>query len=122
MFLGDFNIDVNSPDNEDSIQFIEMCDAVDLQQHIKQETHISGNTLNLVLNECVNSEGLWYTNWTVRPQHACNRHLNIQKSSVIGKKVKFQNWKRVSLKPLIEAVENLCLNYDLTLLMILYTV
>ena len=47
MFLGDFNIHVNNADNEDAIQFIEMCDAVGLQQ----ETHISGNTLDLVLNE-----------------------------------------------------------------------
>ena len=48
-FLGDFNI-------HDVIYFIEMYDAVGLQQHIKQETHISGNKLDLVLNECGNSE------------------------------------------------------------------
>ena len=47
MFLGDFNIHENSPDNEDVIQFIEISDALGLQQHVKQETHISGNTLDL---------------------------------------------------------------------------
>ena len=54
MFLWDFNIHVNSPDNEDAIQFFEMCDTVSLQQHTKQETHISGNTMDLGLNECGN--------------------------------------------------------------------
>ena len=45
LLLGDFNIHVNNPDKGDAKQFIEMCYAVGLQQHMKQETHISGNTL-----------------------------------------------------------------------------
>ena len=45
MFLGYFNIHVNNPDNEDAIQFIEMCDAVGLQQHIKpRDTHFRQHT------------------------------------------------------------------------------
>ena len=53
---GDFNIHVDNPYNKDARQFIEMLNAVCLQQHTKQETHISGNTLDLVLNGCGNSE------------------------------------------------------------------
>ena len=56
MLLGDINIHLNNLYNKDVIQFHEICNAIGLQQHIKKETHISGSTLDLVLNERGNSE------------------------------------------------------------------
>ena len=91
MYLGDFSIHVNNPDNEDAIQFIEMCAAVGLQQHIKQETHISGNTLDLVLNECGNSEKICYvqTGAYLSDHYIVLIVPEYPRSIVVTKKVKF---------------------------------
>ena len=106
MFL-DSNIHVNNPDNKAAIQFIEMCDGVGLQQHIKQETHISGNTLDLLLNECGKSEMICDVQTLPYLSNHCVVLITPEytKSMVTAKKVKFQNRKRVCLEPLTEAVE-----------------
>ena len=91
IFLGNFNIHVNNPDNEDAIQFIEMCDAVGLQQHIKQETHISDNTLDLGLNEHWNRKKICDVQTGPYLSNNCVVliALEYQKSTVIAKKVTF---------------------------------
>ena len=95
------------------MQFIEICDSVSIQQHIKQETHISGNTLDLELNECGDSEEICdVQTGPFLPEH-CVVLIAIEfpKSTVIAKKVKFKNWKKVSVEP-YNNVNSLSLNYD----------
>ena len=55
VYVGDFNLHVNNIMETDSQQFLDMAQALGLLQHVKFETHRLGNTLDLILTECVSS-------------------------------------------------------------------
>jgi hypothetical protein len=46
---GDFNIHVNNSSDPHSVQFLTLLDSFNLQQHVSAPTHISNNTLDLVI-------------------------------------------------------------------------
>jgi hypothetical protein len=48
-FVGDFNIHCNKPEEKNVHQFVEILSSMDLQQHITEPTHKSGNTLDLII-------------------------------------------------------------------------
>ncbi|XP_064653237.1 uncharacterized protein LOC135503563 [Lineus longissimus] len=45
----DFNIHVNDPHDNEARRFLEVLDTFGLQQHVSGPTHVSGNTLDLIL-------------------------------------------------------------------------
>ena len=49
--VGDINIHVKDVTNGDAKQFIDMCKAIGLDQHVNFATHYQGHTLDLVLTE-----------------------------------------------------------------------
>ena len=51
VLLGDFNIHVNRLDNQDTQAYIDTMEALGLVQHIDQQTHQLGNTLDLIYTE-----------------------------------------------------------------------
>ena len=51
VLLGDFNIHVNKLDNQDTQAYLDTMEALGLEQHIDQQTHQLGNTLDLVYTE-----------------------------------------------------------------------
>ena len=51
IILGDFNLHVNDPCDDNDMNFIETTQAVALEQDMKFPTHTSGNTLDLLLTE-----------------------------------------------------------------------
>ena len=51
VLLGDFNIHVNKLDNQDTQAYLDTMEALGLIQHINQQTHQLGNTLDLVYTE-----------------------------------------------------------------------
>ena len=51
LLVGDFNIHVKVVTNGDAEQFIDMCEAIRLDQHVNFVTHYQGHTLDLVLTE-----------------------------------------------------------------------
>ena len=48
VLLGDFNVHVNKLDNQDTQSYLDTMEALGLVQHIDQQTHKLGNTLDLV--------------------------------------------------------------------------
>ena len=52
--LGDFNLHVNDPNDDNAMNFIESTQAIALEQHVNFSTHLSGNTLDLVFTEQFN--------------------------------------------------------------------
>ena len=48
VLLGDFNIHINKLDNQDTQAYLDTMEALGLVQHIDQQTHQLGNTLDLV--------------------------------------------------------------------------
>ena len=51
LIVGDFNIHVEDVTNGDAEQFIDMCKAIGLDQHVNFATHHNEHTLDLVLTE-----------------------------------------------------------------------
>ena len=51
VIFGDYNMDVNNPNNEDAANFLETNSALGLKQHVTFATHTSGNTLDLIFTE-----------------------------------------------------------------------
>ena len=50
IFLGDFNVHVNNPEDTDAVDFIMTTEALGLDQHVDFCTHNKGHTLDLVLS------------------------------------------------------------------------
>ena len=51
VYLGDFNIHINSEICNDAQQFKDTIDVLGLQKHVFVPTHNSGNTLDLIMTE-----------------------------------------------------------------------
>ena len=51
VLLGDFNTHINKLDNQDTQAYLDTMEALGLVQHIDQQTHQLGNTLDLVYTE-----------------------------------------------------------------------
>ena len=49
IMAGDFNIHVNVPSDNDTVRFLDLLSSMGLQQHIDFPTHVSGNTLDLLI-------------------------------------------------------------------------
>ena len=49
LYLGDFNLHVNNSKDMEAVQFLDMIEALGLNQNIKGATHRLGNTLGLIL-------------------------------------------------------------------------
>ncbi len=49
LITGDFNIHVNNPSDAHSSQFLTLLESFNLRQHVSVSTHISSNTLDLVI-------------------------------------------------------------------------
>ena len=49
LITGDFNIHVNNQSDAHSVQFLSLLDSFNLKQHVSSSTHISNNTLDLVI-------------------------------------------------------------------------
>ena len=54
IILGDFNLHVNDPNDDNAMNFIESTQALALEQHVNFSTQTSGNTLDLVFTELFN--------------------------------------------------------------------
>ena len=52
---GDFNTYVNMQLDNDSSRFLDLLSSMDLQQHVVLPTHISGNTLDLLITRTLDS-------------------------------------------------------------------
>ena len=55
IMAGDFNIHVNVPSDNDTVRFLDLLSSMGLQQHIDFPTHVSGNTLDLLITRSSDS-------------------------------------------------------------------
>ena len=54
IMVGDFNLHINSPNDDDACNIMEITQVLGLHQNITFPTHILGNTLDLILSEANN--------------------------------------------------------------------
>ena len=55
VLTGDFNIHVNIESDSDAVRFLDLLSSMGFQQHISFPTHISGNTLDLLISRTLDS-------------------------------------------------------------------
>ena len=51
LLMGDFNIHIGRPDDLNTIIFSDLLDSLNPRNNISFQTHISGHTLDLILND-----------------------------------------------------------------------
>lgn len=49
IITGDMNIHVDDPNDIDACQFVDLLVSLGVQQHVNQQTHIHGHTLELII-------------------------------------------------------------------------
>ena len=54
ILVGDFNLHINNPNDDDACNFMETTQVLGLHQNITFPMHISGNTLDLIFSEANN--------------------------------------------------------------------
>ena len=54
MIIGDFNFHLDGPNDRAAARFRGMLDVFDLKQHVKDSTHKSGHTLDLLIRRAGN--------------------------------------------------------------------
>ena len=99
LIVGDFNIHVEDVTSGDAEQFIDMCKAIGLDQHVNFTTHHHGHTLDLVLAEL--NSAIQVSN--IKPGEYISDHclvdfiINYEKEILEINSIEFKNWKKVDI-------------------------
>ena len=98
LIAGDFNIHVNKQLDNDCDSFLDILSSMNLQQHINFPTHISGNTLDLLVIRTLDSDIIK----EIQPDIYFSDHcsilfsINISKPRLSRKKVTFRKTKAIN--------------------------
>ena len=63
ILVGDFNLHINDPNDDDVCNFIETTQAHSLHKNISFPIHVSGNTLDLIFSEANNKVKVGECSW-----------------------------------------------------------
>lgn len=125
VIAGDFNLHVNDLDDADARRFSELLETFGLVQHVNFPTHISGNSLDLIITRSSNDIMVI----SPRPSLFLSDHcfvlctFAVPSVTVEKKQVSFRRWKKVDLNALEKdftalndlPASDLIVNYDNTL-------
>ena len=109
LIVGDFNIHVEDVTTGDAEQFIDMCKAIGLDQHVNFATHYQGHTLDLVLTEL--NSAIQVSN--IKQGEYISNHclvdfiINYEKEILEINSTEFKNWKKVDIDEICEKMMNL---------------
>lgn len=107
VILGDFNIRVNDTDDHDVTAFSDTFYALGLDQHVNFDTHVHGNTVDLVFTE--NLSKIKITECTQGPflsDHcAISCITSITKEEIKRSKISYRKLKNVSAEDLINDMD-----------------
>ena len=104
VLAGDFNIHVNIKSDNDAAHFLDLLSSMGLHQHIDFPTHISGNTLDLLISRTLNFNLIQ----GVRPGTYFSDHslalftINISIPQLLRKKVSFRKTKAIDITAFLE--------------------
>ena len=81
VLLGDSNIHINTLDNQDTQSYIDTMEALGLVQHIDQQTHQLGNTLDLIYMESLEPPKVYhaFTSTYISDHHLVRIELQMKK-------------------------------------------
>ena len=105
IILGDFNLHVNDPNDDNAMNFIESTQALALEQHVNFSTHTSGNTLDLVFTELFNELKIQKcTQDDLISDHCivkCN--LNVKRPDITRKVISYHKLKDINIHNMINS-------------------
>ena len=116
VMAGDFNIHVNVSSDNDAVRFLDQLSSMGLQQHIDFPTHVSGNTLDLLITRSSDSRLIR----EVQPDPYFSDHcsvlflINTPKPQLSRKEVSFRKTKAIDttafMEDLSHSASRLCQN------------
>ena len=111
IILGDFNLHVNDPNDDNAMNFIETTKALALEQHVKFPTHTSGNTLDLVLTELFNDQKIQQcTQYDFISDHCIVKcYLTIKRPDITRKVPSYCKLKDINIQHMVNSIH---LDYD----------
>ena len=95
VLLGDFKIHVNKLDNQDTQIYLDTMEALELVQHIHQQTHRLGNTIDLVYTESLEPIRIYhaFTRSYILDHRLVGIELQMKKQLVSIESSKTRNYK-----------------------------
>ncbi len=100
ILTGDFNFHLNKPSDPDARKFMSLLEDYDLLQHVKGPTHISGNTLDLIITRKADSlinNGSVYQDIYISDHMSVIGYLNVAKPPPPTKKLNFRKTKDIDI-------------------------
>ena len=99
--LGDFNFHVNKPHKSDVKEFMSILEANNLTNWVHEPTHISGNTLDLIITREKSSIVAWHkVDEQISDHNNILFRLNIVRPPCPKKKIAFRRLKAVNMEEL----------------------
>ena len=87
LFMGDFNIHMDRPEEANTIIFNDLLDSLNLRNNITFQTHISGHTLDLIIDDqteslvkCVKKGHTFADHSLVQATIGIEKHISLDKS------------------------------------------
>ncbi len=106
ILCGDYNVHWNKPTESETRRFRNIIESANLQQHINGQTHVKGNTLDLIMTEKGSS---LIKSWMIDEflsDHATIRvDLSLDKPAKITKQVTFRKNKEIDINELDSKID-----------------
>ena len=117
LIVGDFNVHVNCDNDPDALKLLGLFESTGLEQHVKIPTHISGNTLDLMITR--HSDNI--INCVPQADFLFSDHmpvfcsLNMDKPSFTKSRISYRKLKSIDIECLQEELSNthLCENFEM---------
>ena len=95
VLLGDLNVHINRLDNQDTQSYLDTMEALELVQHIDQQTHQLGNTLDLVYIKSLEPIRIYhaFTSNYISDHHLVGIELQMKKQLVSIESSKTRSYK-----------------------------
>ncbi len=98
LILGDFNIHIDTPSCNFAVEFLQLLDCLDLQQHIDVPTHSRGHTLDLVISNFAPICNLLVYDLGVSDHKVISMELPLPCSLIkVKRQMCFRNLKKINL-------------------------
>ena len=107
LICGDFNFHIDDKNDRDASSMLELCDSLNLQQHVSGPTHIHGHTLDLILTR--SSERTLadtpVTDYLVSDHYAILCSLHTAKPSAQMKEITYRKIKSIDIEKFCTDIE-----------------
>ncbi len=98
IICGDLNLHVNDPTDAEAMQFLNYIDVLDLSQHVRDPTLISGNTLDHVITrKAQNIIRSFHVDIKMSDHSVILMTLNLQKPEPLKKVLTFRTYKNIDM-------------------------